>query len=217
MVSPFILWWNNSEKLTFHSFVFSWFFVGFHPSFSRHGITRASSVLLICLNENVLFPLPFHFQCDTCDSKKTTSLLEGARYAYARGILFCILGFWSYCHSLVSTHSIFLLLHFPHSSAFSFTSAFTWNTLQCRFCKLYIALLSVLKKVCHFSAIFSLFEAISTHILIGDVVIMCSVSVSNARSCWGAFIARNGTRNQGKGIRSQMQRGMARHNIINTR
>ena len=27
---------------------------GFHPSFSRHGITRASSVLLIWLNENVL-------------------------------------------------------------------------------------------------------------------------------------------------------------------
>ena len=26
---------------------------GFHPSFSRHGITRASSVLLIWLNENV--------------------------------------------------------------------------------------------------------------------------------------------------------------------
>ena len=29
--------------------------VGFHPSFSRHGITRASSVLLIWLNENVGF------------------------------------------------------------------------------------------------------------------------------------------------------------------
>ena len=28
---------------------------GFHPSFSRHGITRASSVLLIWLNENVGF------------------------------------------------------------------------------------------------------------------------------------------------------------------
>ena len=27
--------------------------VEFHPSFSRHGITRASSVLLIWLNENV--------------------------------------------------------------------------------------------------------------------------------------------------------------------
>lgn len=27
--------------------------VGFHPSFFRHGITRASSVLLIWLNENV--------------------------------------------------------------------------------------------------------------------------------------------------------------------
>ena len=30
--------------------------VGFHPSFSRHGITRASSVLLIWLNENVPTP-----------------------------------------------------------------------------------------------------------------------------------------------------------------
>ena len=30
-------------------------YVGFHPSFSRHGITRASSVLLIWLNENVPF------------------------------------------------------------------------------------------------------------------------------------------------------------------
>ena len=29
--------------------------LGFHPSFSRHGITRASSVLLIWLNENVRF------------------------------------------------------------------------------------------------------------------------------------------------------------------
>ena len=29
--------------------------VGFHPSISRHGITRASSVLLIWLNENVGF------------------------------------------------------------------------------------------------------------------------------------------------------------------
>ena len=29
--------------------------LGFHPSFSRHGITRASSVLLIWLKENVHF------------------------------------------------------------------------------------------------------------------------------------------------------------------
>ncbi len=28
--------------------------VGFHPSFSRHGITQASSIMLIWLNENVL-------------------------------------------------------------------------------------------------------------------------------------------------------------------
>ena len=34
--------------------------VGFHPSFSRHGITRASSVLLIWLNENV------HKRATTC-------------------------------------------------------------------------------------------------------------------------------------------------------
>ena len=30
------------------------------------------------------FSFPYHSQCDTCDSKKTTSLLKGARYAYAR-------------------------------------------------------------------------------------------------------------------------------------
>ena len=43
-------------KFRCHSFVcFVWLneIVGFHPSFSRHGITRASSVLLIWLNENV--------------------------------------------------------------------------------------------------------------------------------------------------------------------
>ena len=28
-------------------------FVGFHPSFSRHGIIKASYILLIWLNENV--------------------------------------------------------------------------------------------------------------------------------------------------------------------
>ena len=38
--------------------------VGFHPSFSRHGITRASSLLLIWLNENVRYPLLTHF-CST--------------------------------------------------------------------------------------------------------------------------------------------------------
>ena len=32
----------------------------------------------------LLSSLIFHLECDTCDSKKTTSLLEGARYAYAR-------------------------------------------------------------------------------------------------------------------------------------
>ena len=32
----------------------------------------------------LLSTLIFHLGCDTCDSKKTTSLLEGARYAYAR-------------------------------------------------------------------------------------------------------------------------------------
>ena len=38
---------------SFIFFVSTLFLVGFHPSFSRHGITRASSVLLIWLNENV--------------------------------------------------------------------------------------------------------------------------------------------------------------------
>ena len=31
-----------------------------------------------------LLSLLFHLKCDTCDSKKSTSLLEGARYARAR-------------------------------------------------------------------------------------------------------------------------------------
>ena len=42
-----------------------------------------------------LSTLIFHLGCDTCDSKKTTSLLEGARYAYARE------------HSALSFHLIF--------------------------------------------------------------------------------------------------------------
>ena len=66
------------------------FLLGFHPSFSRHGITRASSVLLIWLNENVPFCSTPHLifpsfsselppPCDTCDSKKTQLRLERAR------------------------------------------------------------------------------------------------------------------------------------------
>ena len=36
------------------------------------------------MRNTLLSSLIFHLECDTCDSKKTTSLLEGARYAYAR-------------------------------------------------------------------------------------------------------------------------------------
>ena len=35
------------------------------------------------MRNTLLSSLIFHLECDTCDSKKTTSLLEGARYAYA--------------------------------------------------------------------------------------------------------------------------------------
>ena len=36
------------------------------------------------MRNTLLSFLIFHLECDTCDNKKTTSLLEGARYAYAR-------------------------------------------------------------------------------------------------------------------------------------
>ena len=36
------------------------------------------------MRNTLLSSLIFHLECDTCDSKKTTSLLEDARYAYAR-------------------------------------------------------------------------------------------------------------------------------------
>ena len=45
----------------------------------------------------LLSTLIFHLGCDTCDSKKSTSLLEGARYAYARE------------HSAFSSHLAFHL------------------------------------------------------------------------------------------------------------
>ena len=75
--------------------------------------------------------------CDTCDSKKTTSLLECARYVYAREnftlnlpSLWPIKRMWLFCQVCVSY-------------------------FVCR------------KKKMHFSPIFSLFGAISPHILIG--------------------------------------------------
>ena len=64
--------------------------VGFHPSFSRHGITRASSVLLIWLNENVhkrattspLFRekyVPLQWKSATCWKRLAAPLGEKAR------------------------------------------------------------------------------------------------------------------------------------------
>ena len=41
--------------------------IGFHPSFSRHGITQASSVLLIWLNENVLYSPSRAYACAHSD------------------------------------------------------------------------------------------------------------------------------------------------------
>ncbi len=54
--------------------------LGFHPSFSRHGITRASSVLLIWLNENVPIweseTTFFRLHPPLCDSKKNVTPLH---------------------------------------------------------------------------------------------------------------------------------------------
>ena len=75
--------------------------------------------------------------CDTCDSKKTKSLLECARYAYARE------NFILNLPSLWPIKSMWL------------------------FCYVYIPYLMYWKKIMHFSPIFSLFGAISPHILIG--------------------------------------------------
>ena len=75
--------------------------------------------------------------CDTCDSKKTTSLLECARYAYARE------NFILNLPSLWPIKDIWV------------------------FCYVNIPYLIYWKKIMHFSPIFSLFGAISPHILIG--------------------------------------------------
>ncbi len=88
------------------------------------------------------FSSHFHLLCDTCDSKKTKSLLEGVRAcAYTR------------------THK----------------KTFIPNRTSKRpikriwlFCYVCISYFVCRKKKMHFSLIFSLFGAISPHILIGE-------------------------------------------------
>ena len=86
--------------------------------------------------------------CDTCDSKKTTSLLECARYAYVRE------NFILNLPSLWPIKDIWV------------------------FCYVNIPYLIYWKKIRHFSPIFSLFGAISPHILIGG----CEKSVLRSSS-----------------------------------
>ena len=84
------------------------------------GISSVFSLIYL-----VLLP-PKYSTCDTCDSKKSTSLLEGAR--------------------ATRTHE-----------------KNKWNY----FARLRLQFLCINKIKCHFFAIFSLFEGVSTHIHIG--------------------------------------------------
>ena len=89
--------------------------------------------------------------CDTCDSKKTTSLLECARYTYARGKR-------SIRCSLFSCFA-------PLSSSLRFCAD---NKLQSDYFDKYDYQIGCKHKIrCQFFAIFSLFGAISPHIHIG--------------------------------------------------
>ena len=66
--------------------------VGFHPSFSRHGITRASSVLLIWLNENVPLwcatPHSLQKEQGTFLRKQRTSFKKQGRFLRKQGTFF---------------------------------------------------------------------------------------------------------------------------------
>ena len=93
----------------------------------------------------------FLYWCDTCDSKKTTSLLEGARIYAREGSK------WEYKKTGIregrdmrrrKEESWKVLLH---------TDIDIWRNQNTYYLKL----------ECHFSAIFSLFDAISSHISIG--------------------------------------------------
>ena len=89
--------------------------------------------------------------CDTCDSKKTTSLLECARYTYARGKR--SMRFFSFsCSALLSSS-----LRFCADNKLQ-PGYFDKPDYQIR---------HKYKMKCQFFAIFSLFGAISPHIHIG--------------------------------------------------
>ena len=97
------------------------------------------------------FSSDFLLGCDTCDSKKTTSLLECARYTYARGKR-------SIRCSLFSCFA-------PLSSSLRFCAD---NKLQSDYFDKYDYQIGCKHKIrCQFFAIFSLFGAISPHIHIG--------------------------------------------------
>ena len=97
------------------------------------------------------FSSDFLLGCDTCDSQKTTSLLECARYTYARGK----------CSIRCSLFSCFA----PLSSSLRFCAD---NKLySVRFDKPDYQIRCKYKIRCQFVPIFSLFGAISPHIHIG--------------------------------------------------
>ncbi len=128
----------------------------FHPSFYDETIAKNRLFIPSFYPDFWFFFLPFSFpfpsQCDTCDSKKTTSLLEGARYAYAR--------------ENHTKNFLFLLSSFLCSDlSLESVVAFTFETFL--FARYGCQLLMLWKIICHFFAYFSLFRAISTHIHIG--------------------------------------------------
>ncbi len=93
----------------------------------------------------------FLLGCDTCDSKKTTSLLECARYTYARGK--CSMRFFPFsCFVPLSSSLRFYADNKLHSIHFDRSDYQIEYKHKIR---------------CQFFAIFSLFGAISPHIHIG--------------------------------------------------
>ena len=97
------------------------------------------------------FSSDFLLGCDTCDSKKTTSLLECARYTYARGK--CSMRFFPFsCSALLSSSLRFCADNKLYSVHFDKSDYQIGYKHKIRY---------------QFFAIFSLFGAISPHIHIG--------------------------------------------------
>ena len=112
---------------------------------------KSRSILLHFAKFLPLFFSDFLLGCDTCDSKKTTSLLECARYTYARGKR--SMRFFPFsCSALLSSSLRFCAdtkLQSDHFDKLNYQ-------IRCRH-----------KIKCQFFAVFSLFGAISPHIDIG--------------------------------------------------